>query len=132
MNKKLGILDDYHNPELPPPIDAHDQLLPVNLVEGEICRKPPTPRPHEYCRVYDNITHSDGPLVFPPLPHGHTFVVTSSLMQMLTARGLFSRIPSKDTHAHIAKVRSVCKSCAVGPMFNLKIVKFLLGMVEVV
>ena len=42
----------------------------------------------------------------------HTFVVTSSLMQMLTARGLFLGLPSKDPHAHIAKVRVVCESGA--------------------
>ncbi|XP_069144451.1 uncharacterized protein [Solanum lycopersicum] len=34
---------------------------------------------------------------------GHTFVVTSSLMQMLTARGLFSGIPSEDPYDHIGK-----------------------------
>ena len=38
-------------------------------------------------------------------------MVTSSLMQMLTARGLFSGLPFKDPHAHIAKVIAVCKSC---------------------
>ena len=32
----------------------------------------------------------------PPLPQGHTFVVTSILMQMLTARGLFSGLRSED------------------------------------
>ena len=32
-------------------------------------------------------------------------------MQMLTARGLFSGLPFEDPHAHIAKVRAVCKSC---------------------
>ena len=37
-------------------------------------------------------------------------MVTSSLMQMLTARGLFSRLPSEDPHTHIAKVRAMCKS----------------------
>ena len=38
-------------------------------------------------------------------------MVSSSLMQMLTARGLFSGLPSEDPHAHIAKVRTLCKSC---------------------
>ena len=38
-------------------------------------------------------------------------MVTSRLMQMLTARDLFSGLPSEDPHAHIAKVRAVCKSC---------------------
>ena len=38
-------------------------------------------------------------------------MVTSSLMQMLTARGFYSGLPSEDPHAHIAKVRVVCKSC---------------------
>ena len=38
-------------------------------------------------------------------------MVTSSLMQMLTARDLFSGLPSEDPHAHIAKVKGVCKSC---------------------
>ena len=65
MNKKFGILDDYHNPELPPPIDAHDQLLPENHGEGEIWRQPPAPHPQEYYRGYDNFTNSDGPLVLP-------------------------------------------------------------------
>ena len=38
INRSLGILDDYHNLELPPPGDAHDQLLPENRGEGEILR----------------------------------------------------------------------------------------------
>ena len=37
-------------------------------------------------------------------------MVTSSLMQMLTARGLFSGLPSEDPHAHTAKVRELCKN----------------------
>ena len=32
-------------------------------------------------------------------------------MQMLTARDLFSGLPCEDPHAHIAKVRAVCKTC---------------------
>ena len=85
----MGILDEDDNPELPPSVDAHDQLLPENCGEGEIQRQPPAPLPQGYYMENDNITDSDGPLVLTPLPHGHTFVVTSSLMQMLTARGLF-------------------------------------------
>ena len=54
---------------------------------------------------------SNGPLVVPPLAHRHTFMVTSSLMQMLTARGLFEGLPSEDPHSHITKLRSICKSC---------------------
>ena len=38
-------------------------------------------------------------------------MVTSGLMQMLTARGLFSGLPFEDPQAHIAMVRAVCKSC---------------------
>ena len=30
---------------------------------------------------------------------------------MLTTRGLFSRLPSEDPHAHIPKIRALCKSC---------------------
>ena len=40
-------------------------------------------------------------------------------MQMLTARGLFSRLPSKDTHAHITKLRSVCKSYVGSPYLDM-------------
>ena len=50
-------------------------------------------------------------------------MVTSSLMQMLTARGLFSRLPSEDPHAHIAKVRAVCISCLGMPDLDLDIIR---------
>ena len=43
-------------------------------------------------------------------------------MQMLTARGLFSGLPSEDTHAHIAKVRAVCKSCMGRPDLDLDVI----------
>ena len=49
-------------------------------------------------------------------------MVTSSLMQMLTARGLFSGLPSEDPHAHIAKVREVCKSCVGRPYLDLDVI----------
>ena len=94
----MGILYEDVNPELPPVGDACNYLLPENRKEGEIRRQPPAPRRQEYYGGYDNITHSDWPLVLSPLPHGHTFVVTSSMMQILMARGLFSRIPSEDQY----------------------------------
>ena len=82
----------------------------------------PAPRPQAYYRGYDNIADSDGPLVLPPLPTGHTFVVTSSLMQMLTSKGLFSRLPSEDPQTHIAKVRVVCKSFEGRPDLDLDVI----------
>ena len=49
-------------------------------------------------------------------------MVTSILMQMLTARGLFSGLPSEDPHAHIAKVRAVCKSCVGRPELEVYVI----------
>ena len=49
-------------------------------------------------------------------------MVTSSLMQMLTTRGLFSGLPSEDPHAHLAKVRAVCKSCVGRPDLDLDVI----------
>ena len=43
-------------------------------------------------------------------------------MQMLTVRGLFSGTPYEDPHSHIAKVRSVCKSCVGRPDFNMDVI----------
>ena len=64
----------------------------------------------------------DGPLILPPLPPGHTFIVTSSLIQRITARCLFSGLPSEDPHAHIAKVRAVCKSFVGRPSLDLDVI----------
>ena len=110
MNQILGINDDDPNQNIPAPVDVHGQLLPDAPGENQQSGQIPTPRPQEYYWGYDNIADSEGPLVLPSLPPGHTFVVTSSLMQMLTARDFFSRLPSEDPHAHITKVRAVCKS----------------------
>ena len=43
-------------------------------------------------------------------------------MQILTARGLFSGQPSEDPHAHIAKVKVVCKSCVGRPDLDLDVI----------
>ena len=90
MNWNLGINDDDPNHNIPASVDAHGQLLPDDPGENKQRGQYPAPRPQEYYSGYDNITDSDGPLVFPPLQEGHTIVVSSSLMQMLTARCLFS------------------------------------------
>lgn len=49
--------------------------------------------------------------MLPHLPPGHTFIVTSNLMQMLTTRGLVSAIPLEDLYGQMDKLRSACMSC---------------------
>ena len=110
-SKQSCLYRDEINPQLPPPVDAHNQVVVDNPGEGNPRRQPPALRPQEYYRGNVDITDCDGPLFLPSLPHGHNFVVTSSLMQMLTARGLFLGLPYKDPHAHITKIGLVRKSC---------------------
>ena len=69
-----------------------------------------------------NITESHRPLVLQPLIPGHTFVVTSTLMQMLTARGLFSLLLVEDPHAHVAKLNFVFKSCIGRPYWDNNVI----------
>ena len=97
-------------------------MIVENPGDGALRKQPPSPCPHEYYRGNVNITDLDGPLVLPPQPQGYTFVVTSILMQMITTRGLFSRLPSEDRHAHIAKMRSVCKSCVGRPNLDMDVI----------
>ena len=122
MNENLSIECDEVDPQMPPLVDASDPVIPDIRGEGEIRRQPPTPRHQEYYRGYENIAHSDGPVVLHPLPNGHTFVVTSSLMQMLTGRGSFSGLPSEDLYAQISKVREVFKSCVARPDLNMHVI----------
>ena len=89
MNRNLGINDEDPNQNIPAPVDVHGQMLPDAPGEHQQRGQNLVPRPQAYYRGYDNIADSDGPLVLPPLLTGHTFLVTSSLIQMLTARGLF-------------------------------------------
>ena len=106
----MGINDDDPNQNIPASVDVHGQMLPDAPGEHQQRGQNPVPRPQAYYRGYDNIADSDRPLVLPLLPTSHTFVVTSSLMQMLIARGLFSGLPSEDPHAHKAKVRQCVKA----------------------
>ena len=41
---------------------------------------------------------------------------------MITAMGLFSGLPSEDPHNHIAKLRSVCKSCVGRSNLDMNII----------
>ena len=41
---------------------------------------------------------------------------------MLTARGLFSGLPSEEPHAHISKVRLVCKICVGRPDLDFDVI----------
>ena len=79
MNQNMGINDDDPNQNIPTPVDVHGQLLLDDPGENQQKGKNPDPRPQEYYWCYENIADSDGPLVLPLLPQGHTFVVTSSL-----------------------------------------------------
>ena len=72
------------------PFDAHNQVQ-VDL-ENALRMRPLAPRPREYNSGNVNIIESDGPLVLPLFPPGITFLMTSSLMQFLSARGLFSGV----------------------------------------
>uniref|UniRef100_M1DY00 Integrase core domain containing protein n=1 Tax=Solanum tuberosum TaxID=4113 RepID=M1DY00_SOLTU len=81
--------------------DENNQIQAENLLREAVrVQDQPEPRLHDNYRVNFNVAESNGPLVLPPLPPRHTFVVTSSLMQMLIARGLFVGLASKDPHAH--------------------------------
>ena len=48
-------------------------------------------------------------------------MVTSSLMQILKARVLFSELPSEDQYAHIDKVTEVFISCVGRPDLDLDV-----------
>ena len=50
-------------------------------------------------------------------------MVSSILMQMLTASDLFSGLPYEDSHAHIDKVRAVCKSYVGRPNLDMDVIR---------
>ena len=72
MNRNFGINDDDPNQNIPAPVNVHGQLLPDAPGEHQQRGPNPAPRPQAYYRGYDNIADSDGPLVLPFLPLGHT------------------------------------------------------------
>ncbi len=85
-------------------------------------QNPTKPRLRDNYMVDFNTAKSEGPIVLPPLPLGHTFVVTRSLMHMPTMRGLFSTSASEDPHGHMTKLKSVCKSCVGRPELDMDII----------
>lgn len=62
-------------------------------------------------RVDIDTFESKGSIMLPHLPPEHTFVVTRSLVKMLTARVFVSILASEDPYGHMSKLRSVCKCC---------------------
>ena len=108
--QNLANLGNGINRRLPPPVNAHNQVIAENPGDDAMRRQPPVLRLQEFYKGNINITDSDGLLVLPPLPYRHTFMVTSSLIKMLTTRGFFSGLSLDDSHAHIDKLSSVCIS----------------------
>ena len=108
----------------PPPVDAHNEVIAENQAANAMRMQPPITLSQEFYRGNVKINDFDGPLVLPPLSHGLTFVVTSSLMQMLTARGLFLGLPLEYPHAHLANLRAVCKSCVGRPDLDMNVIGF--------
>uniref|UniRef100_M1DG53 Integrase core domain containing protein n=1 Tax=Solanum tuberosum TaxID=4113 RepID=M1DG53_SOLTU len=108
-----------------PRVVGGDNQVPAENQLGDTLRvqDPPGPRLHDNYRSNVNIADSDGPLVLPPLPPGNTFVVNSSLMQILKAKGFFSGLPMEDPHAHIAKLMVVCKRCVGQPDLDMDVIE---------
>ena len=102
-------------------VNEDAQVLSVNLLRDVLrVQDPPEPRLCENYRVNFNTIESEGPIVLPPLPPRNEFVVTSSLMKMLT---LFPGMSLEDPHGYMAKLRSVCKSCIGRPELDMNIIR---------
>ena len=83
---------------------------PIENQLGDSLRMQPS-APHNLMRSNANIADNNKSLFLPKLPQGLKVVVKSSLIKMLTMRGLFSGLPWKDAHARISKLRDVCEGC---------------------
>ena len=92
FNRTLKIMENQQNPanlgdgeihQPPLPVEAHNQDQVENQLGKALRILPPSPRPQDYYMGNVKIGGSDVPLSLPPLTLGHTFLVMSSLMQML-------------------------------------------------
>ena len=80
---------DGINIQTPQPFDAHNQVVTKNLADDALKMQCSIPCPQEIYRGNISNIDSDESLVLLPLPQGHTFLVTRSLMQMIIARVCF-------------------------------------------
>lgn len=107
----------------PPGVDnENSQVSDGNKIEYTLrVQNPQEQRLCDNYRVNFNTVEFEGPIIFPSLPPGHTFVLTSSQMQILTTRGSFYSQASENTHGHMSKLRSVCKSCVQRPDLDMTV-----------
>ena len=87
MNRNMGINDDDLNHNLQDPVDVHGHMISVKINKGDKIPLHVLKNTTETMIILQTLMgHLSCPLYHKATP----FVVTSSLMHMLNARGLFS------------------------------------------
>lgn len=75
------------------------------------------------CTIGEILTSLTRMARFPYLVYLMTFFRGNQYLdEDVHARGLFSSLPSKDQHDHIAKISSICKSCVGIPDIDMNII----------